>query len=204
MKAKHVFWGLGVAVALFAAAEAGIFFFHRELTIREQRNTGRLLVDRIMLSAHFQAMAREDDPTDQGFLKFVQMLTEDLATQKCAVRFISPDPTFEKEQPSDDFVRDLLARFAGAPAEERAKMEGPQFAERGTADGTEYRYYQPIYAEKKCLGTCHQPGFKGSEAKPEASPFGRGAPGDQKWKEGELMAVVEITIPSRLHAAPIP
>jgi len=204
MKRKHVFWALGLVVALFVAAEAGIFVFRRELSIREQRNTGRLLVGRVMLSVHFQAMAREDDQRDQGFLKFVESLMEDLARQKCTIRWMSPDPTFEKEQPSDEFERDLLPRFAGAPAEERPNMDRPVFAERRTADRTEYRYYQPIYAEKKCFAICHRPGVKGPEAKPEPSPYGRAAPGDQKWKEGELMTVVEVTIPNQAIPASLP
>jgi hypothetical protein len=103
------------------------------------------------------------------------------------------------EQPKDDFERDLLARFASITAEEKAGPKRPAFAEQNSADGSEYRYFQPVFAAKQCLTTCHAPGIvlNGSDAEP--SPFGRAAPGERKWNDGDLMAVVEVTLPLPLN-----
>jgi hypothetical protein len=50
-----------------------------EKVVKEQNpNTARLLVGRTMLSVHFQAMAREEEERDQGFLQFVQSLDDQL------------------------------------------------------------------------------------------------------------------------------
>ena len=196
MKAKHAFWVI-VAVAVPVVLGAEAYYFHSESSMRERRLTGRLLVDRSMLSVHFQAMAREDNERDQRFQEFVRSLTEKMASQKCTARFISPDESILKEQPADEFERELLGRFGDAAAKEIASRERPLlFAERLTADQAEYSYYQPVFADKGCLNVCHEPHIVidlGSNGEP--SVFGRAAPGNQKWKEGDLMAVVEIKIP---------
>jgi hypothetical protein len=195
MKRRYVLWGLAVAVALFAASEAGIFYYRKAISVHEQRTTGRLLLDRVMLSVHFQAMAGEDNDRDRGFLEVAKSLDEKLKGQQYSVRFISPDPRLKTEQPKDDFERGLLARFPSISVEERASAERPVFAERYSVHGTEYRYYQPVFAAKQCLNICHVPGIETSPSDPDPAPFGRAAPGNQKWNAGDVMAVVEVTFP---------
>lgn len=154
--------------------------------------TGRLLVDRIMLSVHWQNLEPEEK-----FLPVIRNLDERLKKQSYGLRFISPDKSIEKEQPKPGFEQELLKRFSpNRKPEELAKLDRPEYIEGPITENNEYQYFQAIRAEKECFAVCHLPGVKALNMDPEPPPTGRAAPGEQKWNEGDLMAVVRVTIPN--------
>jgi len=162
--------------------------------VKEQNpKTGGLLVDRIMLSVHWQNL----DPDKETFLPVIKSLDERLKKQDYGLRFISPDKSIEKEQPKNEFERKILEEFAKHNPEEIAKLDRPEYLEGPVTDNEEYQYFQAIRAEQNCTRTCHVPNVRALPMDPEPSPIGRAAPGEQKWKEGDLMAVVRVTIPNR-------
>jgi hypothetical protein len=181
---------------LLATVVAGLYVWMREKAAVEQmRTTGRLSVDRVMLSVHLQAMAFKENEREHGFLNLLKRLDEELKQQQHTFRFISSDPSIKQEQPQGTFERELLARFAHVDDGKAADVAEQPFAEWRVADRQEYRYYQPVFAKKGCFIMCHAPTGVAAQSDPVPSPFGRAAPGDKEWKDGELMAVVEIAVP---------
>ncbi len=195
MKRKLVLGLLCAAVLSAAVVAGGASYIRHRVSAARLRTAGALLVDRVMLSVHFQAMAIEDAERDRGFLECVKSLDEGLKNQRYGIRFISPDKSIEKEQPKSEFEQQMLEWFAKRKPEETGKQDGPEYLEGPVTENNEYQYFQAIRGKKGCLTTCHMPSVTGMTGGPEAAPFGRGAPGGQKWNEGDLMAVVEITIP---------
>jgi len=119
-----------------------------------------------------------------------------LKKRRYDLRFISPDKSIEKEQPRPGFEEELLKRFPpNRKPEELAKLDHPEYIEGKVTDDNEYQYFQAIRAEKQCFAVCHLPGVKALNMDPEPPATGRAAPGEQKWSEGDLMAVVRVTIP---------
>jgi hypothetical protein len=98
----------------------------------------------------------------------------------------------------------VLKCFVERESVEGAKQGRPEYLEGPVTENHEYQYFRAIRAERNCTLMCHTPGAKALTGGPEISPFGRAAPGDQKWKEGDLMAVVRITIPLPLDDIPLP
>ncbi len=194
LKCLMLFGGLSLLVS---TASFLSYWFVTERVVRKQNpNTARLLVDRIIESSHFAAMARDENDRDQGFLQVVQSLDEKLKGQQYNVRFISPDPSLVKEQPKNEDERQLLERFLKRKPEEIGKSDRPESEEGPVTEKNEYLYFQAIRAERKCFNVCHQPGIRtavGTELEP--SPYGRAAPGERMWNDGDLMAVVRVTIP---------
>jgi len=193
LKCLMLFGGLSLLVS--TASFLSYWFVTEQVVKKQYPNTARLLVDRIIQSSHFAAMAREDNERDQGFLEVVQSLDEKLKGLQYSVSFISPDPALVKEQPRNEDERQRLERFLKRKPEELGKDRPPEGEEGPVTERNEYQYYLPIRAQKQCLGTCHQPGIKSPNLDPEPPPFGRSAPGEQKWQPGDLMAVARVTIP---------
>ena len=169
-----------------------------EVVTQQNPNTGRLLVDQVMLIKHWEELE-----TTYEFLPVVQDLTDKLSKQEYEWRFIrrpdslpgSPD---ELGKPRDDFERELLERFMQVKPEELAEVDQPEYepeyGERLVLGGDEYQYYQPIRAQRSCLSLCHKslptgPGFDPTGA---LTLGGGGEP----LAEGDLMAVVQVTIPN--------
>jgi two-component system, NarL family, sensor histidine kinase BarA len=175
------------------------YWLNTETVVKEQNPiTARLLVVRTMLSVHFKAMAREGEGRDQRFLQFAKSFDEQLKKDNYGIRFISPDPRIEHEKPQGDFERQILAGFAKETPEEIRKPGRVGYKEGPVTADNEYQYFQEIRFEKNCLGACHQePPRSGLGTDIESSPYGRGPPpGQQRWNEGDLMAVVRVTIPN--------
>ncbi len=70
---------------------------------------------------------------------------------------------------------------------------GPEFVERYVNNGLEYQYYQAIRAQASCLTLCHKtyPAPGGFDV-----PIGGKLLAGEPLQEGDLMAVVQVTIPS--------
>jgi hypothetical protein len=190
MKRRLVLGVVGAVVLLAATAVAGFFCVRNLVAEQRLRGIGGMLVDREILLMHWRSL----EP-DKHFQSVIQHLADDLNGQTHTVRFLSPDKSLEREQPRSAFERQVLDRFAKRKPGEIAKQDGPEYREGPITEHEEYQYFQAIRAERNCTRTCHVPNVSALPTSPENSPIGRAAPGGQKWREGDLMAVVEVTIP---------
>ena len=185
LKCLALFGGLSFLVS---AASFLSYWLVTEKVVEEQNpNTARLLVERIVVTTHFDAMVIAPNPTEAGFSKVMAKLDESLKKQRYGMRFISPDPAFPRERPRNEYEEQVLARFMDN--RDWHSEEGPV-----TTDN-EYQLFQEVRADN-CLGMCHAPAVKALAPEAEAPPFGRAAPGEKKWQDGDLMAVVRVTIPN--------
>jgi len=175
-----------------------------EIVFRRNRDTGRLLVTQALQFEHWEKLESED------FRPLLRNVAEHLPTQEYKARFIVPESSDPTERPADETEMQLLDRFATAPEREEALDEAgapdpagdssaeedsddpddgtarsiePSYFERLTADGSEYLYYQPVYAQRSCL-VCHR-ALSGAEVSMSAPMV-----------EGDLMAIVQVTIPN--------
>jgi len=194
MKRKLVLGLLCAAVLSAAVVAGGVSYVRHRVSAARLHTTGGLLVDRAMLIVHWQNLEPEE-----AFLAVIRKLDEGLTKQRFGLRFISPDKSIEKEQPNSEFERHVLGEFANRKPEEMAKLDRPEYLEGPVTEDNEYQYFQAIRAEQNCTRMCHVPNAKALPMDPEPSCLGRAAPSDQKWKEGDLMAIVEITIPLPLN-----
>jgi len=159
---------------------------------KQNPNTGRLLVDQVMLIKHWEGLENQE-----GFFPVVQDLTEKLSKQKYKWRFITPNSTTPEKQPQDPFETELLEKFLKAQPETARVADVP--GERLAPGGEDYQYYQPIRAQKSCVRVCHvvPAGGAGIDLSGTGTGLGtggvvRGAP----FSEGDLMSVVRVTIPN--------
>ncbi len=165
-----------------------------KLVYRQNRNTGRLLVDQVMVIKHWQKLE-----TNEEFREVVQNLSENLSKQECKWRFIRPNSTDAGGEPLDQFEAELLESFLKANAEESAGSDVPEFRQRLLSDRNEYQYYQPIRAQESCLLVCHKPppGGDGFDLTGSGLALGGGGlTGGPPLAEGALMAVVQVRIPN--------
>ncbi len=156
---------------------------------RHYRNTGRLLVDQVLLIEHWEKFE-----TNEQFREVVQDLQKRLTTQQYLSRFIVPKSPRKETQPEDEFERQLLQRLLEAKPDKTADKAKAEFAERMVPQRSEYQYYQPIRAQESCVVVCHIPtrggGVIGSDGSAKAG-FG----GTTALAEGDLMGIVRVTIP---------
>ena len=183
------------------------FFLYWRVTkkvVNEQNpNTGRLLVYQVMLLTHWEELEIRAGTSD--FVPVIQDFKEDLNKQKYHWRFIAPldgsSPADPSKQPQDDFEKDLLEQWLKAGPDQPADAGIPEYRERSVLGGDEYRYYQAIRAEGSCLSVCHRhldPPWQVFD--PTGSLLG-GGPGPLT--EGDLMAVVQVSIPNAKTQADI-
>ena len=191
----------GAFLLLVITASFLSYWLVTETVVEKQNpNTGRLLVNQVMLITHWKALEKSDSPSDEpgsdDFLLVVDKLTEKLRTQNYNWRFISPDPSDEGKQPENEFERRVLDQFLKAKPSEAA-ADSQEFTDRRVSLDGKYEYYQPIRAEKSCLRFCHRsaphvPGFD-----PGGASLGRGRSAvGVPLTEGDLLAVVEVNIPN--------
>jgi len=213
-----------------------------ELIAEQKRNTGRLLVDQVLLAKHWEKLETIDvpkkgdsptqtlgsaspgetpDPTaapgspllspteerpkkKEGCEYAARGITENLSNQKCQWRAIIPDSPDEDGKPKDEFEARVLARFRAGRAGKEQEAGAPPWEDRPLPKKGEYQYFQPIYAEESCLLTCHRkaPGLSGT-GWPESFP-GTPIARSTAWNEGDLLAVVQVTIPDSPPKAPQP
>lgn len=160
-----------------------------EVVTRQNPDTARLLVDQVMLTTHYRAMEPRKD-----FVEYLTGVIRNRELQGYRWRFVRPperrfQETAEGGPPQDALESELLLRFARMTEADRSQEDAVLFAERLVAGGREYQYYQPIWAERSCVD-CHRllegegyaPGSTGAASAPI--------------REGDLMAVLQVTIPN--------
>lgn len=177
------------------------FLLHSAMTeklVREQnRVSGRLLADQVMFIEHWKGFQlRDDDSYDD----LVQNLTRRFKKEDYEWYFIKPDSVDGKNGPRDEFEWKLLDRFPRSLPKGEESAHSPQYAERlvSTDDKDEYQYYQPIRVERICLH-CHTPPPGGSGLDVSGTGVAPGSsgvqPGSGPLSEGDLMAILRVTVP---------
>jgi len=195
-----------------------------QLVSQQNRKTGERLADQVMLIKHWEALdsQQRDEDTEnwrvdenaQQYLPLLQQLISNLSQQEYEWRIIRPGSNEPSKTPNDRWERALLERFmkakpkkpvspptpAGQPGGEPTESEQPgrkrlpEWDERLQADQNEYQYYQAIRAQESCL-LCHRmlgTGLNSSGLILGGSEVVGGPP----LAEGDLMAVVQVTIPN--------
>jgi len=162
----------------------------------QNRNKGRQLVDREMAFRHWRRLETAKEATQ--YQDLVNMLSESFNRERYDVRFLLPNRPIVKDggadglSPRDQFEASAVKRFLAAKAQPSAGAEANDFAERKSADGNKYYYYQPIRAMRtECFTGCHQPlGNVAGESFIEKSSFGNSV----AQAKGDLMAVAKLTL----------
>jgi Na+-transporting NADH:ubiquinone oxidoreductase subunit NqrC len=171
---------LCLVAGLLVAATASPF--HRQQIDAQHLAIGRLLVDQVMLIRHWEAF--EDN---SGLLNVIQAMVTDFKSQDYEYLTIElPDRPITADGPKqslDKFEQQLLNRFTRSTSE-KSKSGQIEYTERLTANGTAYQYYRPIRVKRSCVKVCH-PAVSAAGVTEPAKPFA----------EGDLMAVMRITIP---------
>lgn len=160
-----------------------------EVVTRQNPDTAKLLVDQVMLTKHYAAMEPNKD-----FVDYLTGIIKSRSQQGYRWRFVQPPGRFFK--PSDDVAppldaveSEIVQRFMQMTEEERANPEARLFVDRLVDDGNSYQYYQPIWAEQSCV-PCHV-ALEGAGYSPTA-----GSTFAPTLREGDLMAVLQVTIPN--------
>ncbi|MDY0168735.1 MAG: DUF3365 domain-containing protein [Thermoguttaceae bacterium] len=157
-----------------------------------QRNsdTCRLLVDQVLLIHHWENLE-----SDRRFEPLTQDLTRRLSRHEYESRFIRPHSSARDREPKTPLEERLLESFAQrAMVSDGNGPQAPDFYERLVEGGSRYEYYQPIYAEDSCAG-CHS--AIAGEIDKFGSPLGGADASTARLAEGDLMAIVQVTIPNQ-------
>jgi len=157
------------------------------LVNEQNRKTGRLLVDQMLVVAHWGGLE-----TDKNFNELAQDVRDNICLQECEWRFIRPDSTTPTKAPRDAFEIGMIKEFIDGDA---------TFNERTvSADNGKqyYQYYQPVYATAMCLVGCHNvpPGGAGIDMVGSGLAFGGGLASGTPLEAGDMMGVVQVTIPN--------
>jgi signal transduction histidine kinase len=131
-------------------------------------------------------------------LPYIEHLTRNLSNQQYTWRVIhrpdsrAADPKL-LGRPADEFEKEVMERFLRRNPEPALGAGGPEFVERYVNQGLEYQYYQAIRAQASCLALCHKtyPDPSGFDV-----PIGGKLLAGEPLQEGDLMAVVQVTIPN--------
>ncbi len=162
-----------------------------KLVEQQNRIAARPLVYQVMYITHWEKLE-----TNATFLPLVEELTEKLSKEEYQAAFIRPNSTDGTGMPSDEFEWKVLDKFKQRSV---AESDSPPFAERSLPEENKYQFYQPVYAEASCLVACHQPPLGGSGIDLTGSGLalgGTGLSGSAPLGEGDLMAIVKVTIPT--------
>jgi two-component system sensor histidine kinase BarA len=214
----------GACLLLLITSSFWLYGWRTEnLVYEKSSNTGRLLVDSIVRDYHWKKLETKQPYDDaaraSGEEDLIQDLIESLSNQQYNWKFIRTKPDDGTGQPADAFEHKVLSDFSRpiSPAEEKPEKSddaNPQdkddagvaaakpaaasvveFRERRrTVDGKPvYEYYQPVRAKKGSCIVCHMALGASSVSSPGAGP--------QPLYEGDLLAVVKVTIPDETQAS---
>ena len=189
----------GIFLLLVITASFLSYWIVTENVVEEQNPIkGRLLATQDMTAMHWTAFESKDN--NQRFLEVVKNLTRDIEKKNYKVRYLLPDPTQQKDRhPRDDFERDLLASWKTQPegAEANARSD---YKQRVDSETDTYQYYEPIWAERSCVGgVCHPPELTAQGGFPTGislSLLGWGGRPGEPLGERDLMGVVCVEIPT--------
>ena len=188
---------------LFLLITASFWWYGNQtekLVDQQNRKAGRLLVDQVMLIKHWSEL----EGTEQ-FRPTVQGLTKEMSKQKYEWWFIRPNAQEDRAKetrvrtPTDKFEIETYEKFVktAAPLDDAEVVE---YRERLSPSREQYEYYEPIRAKESCLLVCHRPPPGGTGIDIAGSGValaGGGLAGANTLDEGDLMAIVKVSIPNK-------
>lgn len=159
-----------------------------EVVTRQNPDTARLLVDQVMLTKHYAAMEPNKD-----FVDYLTGMIKSRSQQGYRWRFVRPPGRFVRQSedagpPSDAMESELIQHFMQMTEDERSQPDTKLYAERLVDGGNIYQYYQPIWAEESCV-PCHI-ALEGAGYSPTSGGV------IPPIREGDLMAILQVTIPN--------
>ncbi|HOA52423.1 MAG TPA: histidine kinase dimerization/phospho-acceptor domain-containing protein, partial [Thermogutta sp.] len=159
-----------------------------EVVTRQNPDTARLLVDQVMLTKHYAAMEPNKD-----FVDYLNGVIKSRSQQGYRWRFVRPPGRLMNQSedtgpPLDAMESELIQRFMAMTEEERSHPDAQLYAERLVDGGNTYQYYQPIWAEQSCV-PCHI-ALEGAGYSPTSGGI------MTPIREGDLMAILQVTIPN--------
>lgn len=170
-----------------------------KLVYEQNQNTGKLLVNQALLSEHWESLdTSTDDERPFAYELLVQDLISRLPKGEYQYKFLIPDTSHKSCRAEGDMEEAIVRRFLASEPGEDGKY-ADEFAERTVANGQEYQYYQPVRADPSCILSCHRmpPGGIGVNPPGEHRPnVGSGVGLSTAEAEGDLLAVVRVTIPN--------
>ncbi len=161
-----------------------------ELVYKQNPDKGRLIVDTVLTRTHWEKLE-----TNEAFKKIVPLFSEDLEQQDFTYRFIGLTSAPAIEKPENAFEKRLIENFMNS-----RPVDGvSEYADRFSADGSEYHYYQPIRVQDSCTIVCHRPAASAVGSDPATSIAGLGSLGvsyGRPPEAGDLISVVRVDIPN--------
>jgi len=170
----------GACLLLLITASFWWYGSQTEKVVYQQNpDRGRPLVDLFMVSLHL----REWDKEEQ-YKPLTRDLTENLSKLDYRGKVLRYDaPGGDPKAPEDTFEGDVMRRFLKDSLAAGGSARRDDFADRLQPDRNEYQYYRPIYAESGTCVLCH---FTKGDLSANKAPL----------HEGDLMAVIRVTIPN--------
>jgi signal transduction histidine kinase len=193
----------GVFLALVITVSFLLYWRVNQRVVYEQNpRAGRLLVDNAVILKHWAFFEFQRGDEAFGAL-LLEDIAEKLTRQKYNWRFIKPPDLIQQNAssrwvgpPKNQEEADLLQQYMAMRPEQRSDGPWPDYHERFDPDGDNYLYYQPIWAQRKCVH-CHS--ALGPNLSPGDPTFASGA---ASLREGDLIALAHVSIPTdRLKAA---
>lgn len=183
----------GACLLLLITASFSFYSYQTErMLYRQNRNTGRLLVDQVMYIKHWESLE-----TNKDFLDVVKDLTDRLSQQKYEWRVIKPNSTDDASAPRDEFEWAVLDRYGKPQAQRPADVDTADYPERLVDDNNKYQYYQPVYAQESCVRVCHQTASGGFDLSGTGVALGGGVTSGAPMADGDLISIVKVTIPNK-------
>jgi len=173
----------------------GSFWFYgleSEKVVNEQnRIMGRLLVDQVLCFTHWLEWGGEDD----RYRPLVKDLSQRFSKQEYTYRFIRADSPDNVGGPRDEYEGHVLDQYRKPVAEAPENADPDKYPGRLDNDKNEYQYFQPVYAEESCLLSCHVMAPGGLDTMGTGISL-TGKVSGVTMSEGDLMAIVKVTIPN--------
>jgi signal transduction histidine kinase len=191
-------FGLFLVVVITASF---LMYWHVTGTVVRKQNpmTAKLLVDQALLITHFDAMEEK-----KSFADYLGTVSQDLRDQNFDWCFIHRPDDPDKRQD----LHHRLAKNDDDGFDECKLLNGylrnppHEGEEEGRLVGEEYRYYQPVRVKRICW-TCHSTlgPWGGFDPRRVTGELG-GMPSPPRLEVGDLLSVVQVSIPNgRTQAA---
>jgi signal transduction histidine kinase len=179
----------GISLFLLIAASFWLYGERTEEMVHERnRDTGKLLVDQVMYLRHWEKWGENDE----RYRDIVQELDKNLPKQQYEWRLIRANSAADADRPRGAFEEAVLKAYSKPPAHRPFGGDPEKYPERLIDGNNKYEYYQPVYAARSCL-LCHNGIPVGGDSNAAGISVGGMTP--VTLGEGDLIAVVKITIP---------
>jgi signal transduction histidine kinase len=172
---------------------AGSFWWYgsrtEKLVYAQSPNNAQYLVDAVMLQLHWLTQEHLTDITPSSS-DFIRKIAKSLQThQDYEARILTPGADKPENEPITATEKEVLDYFIHEPRPSPAALDGPpEWRDERVADKQEYHYFQAVRLRNDCIN-CHQ-------LSSQHMILGvSGLPAPAPPAVGDLMAVVEVTLP---------